>query len=247
VHVVAEKVESVTDFKRCVEHGFDLFQGYHLAVPELLERPARPAGRDSAVALHRTLVDGGDDIDVAALEAIVSDDPSLAFRLLVAVNANAFGLDQRVGSLDQAMSLLGPLKLRCLAELVATSADAIDPPDHRQHVARGATRARLAGALLADTDHAHAGVTAALLSTTDSIYGASMGELLAELPVAPEIADALLYGHGPLGSAIDLIRALEQGDRATVEQLAPGRHDELARLLADATAPAASEVDRIRS
>ncbi len=45
VLVVAEKVESQDEFNRCVEHGFDLFQGYHLSEPEVLRRPARHATR----------------------------------------------------------------------------------------------------------------------------------------------------------------------------------------------------------
>ena len=45
VLVVAEKVESHDEFNRCIEHGFDLFQGYHLSEPELLRRPARHATR----------------------------------------------------------------------------------------------------------------------------------------------------------------------------------------------------------
>jgi EAL and modified HD-GYP domain-containing signal transduction protein len=227
--VVAEKVESVADFKRCVEHGFDLFQGYFISEPELLRRPARPTGAHSAAALHRTL--GGDTLDIDRLETIVASDPSLAFRLLAAVNANAFGLDSSVGSLDQAMGLLGPEKLRCLAELIATSADTIDDDSH---IRRGAVRARMAAELLAGTEHLGSGVTVALLSTTDSLYGAAIGELLDELPVSDEIVRALLHGHGPLGAMLDVIRACEHDDVATLDDLAPGRRVELAALRAAA-------------
>ena len=164
IQVVAEKVESVADFKRCVEHGFDLFQGYYIAKPELLRRPARPAGTRSAAALHDSLADQGRGIDVGALESIMASDPSLAFRLLAAVNANAFGLDRNVHSLDQAMGMLGAEKLRCLAELIASSGDTIDDD---VHITRGAVRARMAAELLAGTDQAGSGVTVALLSTTD--------------------------------------------------------------------------------
>ncbi len=138
IQVVAEKVESVDDFKRCVDHGFDLFQGYYIAKPEVLRRPARPAGTRSAGALHDSLADHGHGIDVGALESIMASDPSLAFRLLTAVNANAFGLDRNVHSLDQAMGLLGPEKLRCLAELIASSGDTIDDD---VHITSGAVRA----------------------------------------------------------------------------------------------------------
>ena len=84
VLVIAEKVETADDFNRCIELGFDLFQGYHLAKPEVLRRPARPASSRSTAELG-TALDG--TVDVERIEDIVSRDPSLAFRLLTAVNA----------------------------------------------------------------------------------------------------------------------------------------------------------------
>ena len=236
VLVVAEKVETVTDFKRCVEHGFDLFQGYYIAEPEVLQRPARPAGRSSAAAMSDSLLD--DRVDVDRLKTTVAQDPSLAFRLLAAVNANAFGLDRDVDSLDQAMDLLGPEKLRCVAELIATSTDTIDSD---VHIATGAARARMAAALLADTDHVDRGITVALLSATDALYDASMGQLLGELPVSDDVVAALLHGHGRLGRTIDIIRACERNDTHTLDELAPGRRDEL-RALHAATASAPEPV-----
>ena len=237
IQVVAEKVESVADFKRCVEHGFDLFQGYYIAKPELLRRPARPAGTRSAAALHDSLASQGRGIDVGALESIMASDPSLAFRLLTAVNANAFGLDRNVHSLDQAMGMLGAEKLRCLAELIASSGDTIDDDIH---ITRGAVRARMAAELLAGTDQAGSAVTVALLSTTDQLYGAPIAELLAELPVTEEIVGALLHGRGQLGETLEVIRACEQHDMALLDELAPGRSDDLSAMHAAAVAAVAA-------
>lgn len=229
VLVVAEKVETIDQFKRCVEHGFDLFQGWYIAQPEVLARPARPAGRSSAEALQRSLLD--DQLDIEQLESTMALDPSLTFRLLTAVNANAFGLDRDVGSLEQAMALLGPEKLRCLAELIATSPDTIEDD---ADIVRGAVRARMAAMLLADTDSVGSGVTVALLSATDTLYGAPMRELLDELPVTDEIVNALLHGHGRLGRTIDIIRACERGDTVALDDLAPGRREELVALYDEA-------------
>ena len=172
VLVVAEKVETVADFKRCVEHGFDLFQGFYIAEPDVLRRPARPAGTRSAAALQQTLNTHDRQLDVEQLESIMASDPSLAFRLLTAVNTNAFGLDRNVRSLDQAMGLLGAEKLQCLAELIAASGGTID--DDSQ-ITRGAVRAHMAAALLAGTDQIGSGVTVALLSTTDLLYETPIG------------------------------------------------------------------------
>jgi c-di-GMP phosphodiesterase len=243
VLVVAEKVESVTDFKRCVEHGFDLFQGYYIAEPDVLRRPARPAGTRSAAVLQQTLSGPDRQLDVDQLESIIASDPSLAFRLLTAVNTNAFGLDRNVRSLDQAMGLLGAEKLHCLAELIAASGDTID--DDSQ-ITRGAVRARMAAGLLAGTDQVGSGVTVALLSTTDLLYETPIADLLDELPVTDEIVAALLHGQGRLGEMLDIIRACELNDVATLEELAPGRSRDLAALHVAAVDAVAGASDNAR-
>ncbi len=238
VLIVAEKVESQDQFNRCIEHGFDLFQGYHLHEPQMLRRPARHASRRSAAALHAFLQD---DIDVTQIEAIVASDPSLTFRLLTAMNANAFGLDRRVTTLDEAIASLGISKLRCLAELLASSIDAIDDDDadHTVEVLRGAARAAMVASLLDGTELVRCGVTAALLSVADRLYHAPLSELLDELPMSDVTIRAVLHGAGPVGEALDMVRACEHDDRAELEALAPGRHDELMALHH-------SVVDRVR-
>ena len=138
----------------------------------------------------------------------------------------------------------GAEKLRCLAELIASSGDTIDDD---VHITRGAVRARMAAELLAGTDQAGSGVTVALLSTTDQLYGAPIAELLAELPVTDEIVGALLHGRGQLGETLDIIRACERNDIALLDELAPGRSDDLSAMHAAAVAAvaAASEPDNV--
>jgi hypothetical protein len=46
---------------------------------------------------------------------------------------------------------------------------------------------------------------------------------------------ALLHGAGRVGEALDVVRACEQGDRASLDQLAPGRRDELMAMHDHAT------------
>ncbi len=228
VLIVAEKVESQDQFNRCIEHGFDLFQGYHLHEPQVLRRPARHASRRSAAALDELLKY---DIDVTQIEAVVASDPSLTFRLLTAMNANAFGLDRRVTTLDEAIASLGISKLRCLADLLASSIDAIDEDaDHTAEVHRGAARAAMVASLLDGTELVRCGVTAALLSVVDRLYHAPLSELLDELPMSDLTIRAVLHGAGPVGEALDLARACEHDDRAVLEALAPGRYDELMAL-----------------
>jgi EAL and modified HD-GYP domain-containing signal transduction protein len=240
VLIVAEKVESADDLNRCIDHGFDLFQGYHLAEPETLRRPARRASRHSAVALRSALAD---NVDADRIEEIVSSDPSLTFRLLTAVNANAFGLDRRVESVAGALGLLGITKLRCLADLLASSHDILDDA---ATIALGAARGRMAAELLCDTDATASGVLGALLSVSDRMYDSPLGDVLDELPLSEELITSILGGHGPIGRTLDIVRACERTDRALLDELAPGRADELLRLhgvAAAETSPAATPHD----
>ena len=227
VLIVAEKVENAGDFNRCIQLGFDLFQGYHLAKPEVLERPARRASRSATHELREAL-DG--DVDVERVEQIVSSDPSLAFRLLTAINANAFGLDRRVATLSEAVGLLGITKLRCLADLLSSSHEVLDDAGT---IALGAHRARMAAALLDGAEARTSGVMAALLSVCDRMYDAPLGDLLDELPIAAEIGEAIVAGHGTVGRTLDIIRACERNDRIAIDELAPLRYDELMQLHRD--------------
>jgi EAL and modified HD-GYP domain-containing signal transduction protein len=244
VLIVAEKVESHEDFNRCIDQGFDLFQGYHLSEPEVLRRPARPATRESALALEAALAG---DADLAHVEEVVASDASLTFRLLTAVNANAFGLDRRVETIDEAVALLGIGKLRCLAVLLAASNDTIGDDAHAEEIDRGAARAEMMTALLVDTELVRCGVTAGLLSVVDRLYDAALADLLGELPVSDVLVGAVLHGTGVVGRALDVVRACERGDFVALEDLAPGRRDELVSMHEHAVAAARRHAELAKS
>ncbi len=225
VLVVAEKVESQDEFNRCIDHGFDLFQGYHLQRARNTSPPGE-MGRPPVGGRAAHHAPGRDRCH--RIEAVVASDAALTFRLLAAVNANAFGLDRRVGTLDEAIALLGISKLRCLADLLASSGDAADGvDDHTAEILRGTARADWWPGCSTGTELVRCGVTAALLSVIDRLYEAPIGDLLDELPMSDDMVRAVLHGGGPVGEALDIARACERDDRTALEALSPGRYDEL--------------------
>jgi c-di-GMP phosphodiesterase len=226
---VAEKVETATDHLTAVEAGFDLFEGYHFARPEVLRRAARPANMSSTMALLGEMQ--RPDIDVDRVEEIVGSDPSLAYRILAVVNSSAFGLDRRVDSLRHAIVLLGLGQVRHLATLIALSA-ADDA--NEELIAVAAMRARLASEVVDSRDLESGAFTVGLLSVTDALYRTPMEELLEELPVADEISEALLDGTGPYGPALAIARACETADIERLMELVPDRIDDVQHKYADA-------------
>jgi EAL and modified HD-GYP domain-containing signal transduction protein len=231
VLVVAEKVETAADFARCLEYGFDLFQGYFFAAPEVLKRPARPANVASAMALLAEMQRV--DIDIDRTEELVGSDPSLTFRLLAIANSSAFGLDRRVDSLRHTIILLGLNQVRRLAALIALSTAA---GASEELITLGATRARMISSLVPGGASSSIGFTVGLLSVTDAIYHTPMSELVGELPVSAEIGAALVDGEGELGRALTIVRAYEAGDVDLLNELDAGSFEMLRHMYAEAVA-----------
>jgi c-di-GMP phosphodiesterase len=216
--VVGEKVETASQHTFAADIGFDLFQGYYFARPDVLRKSARPANALAVMALVAETQRA--DVSIERLEQVVGGDASLAYRVLAVVNSSAFGLDRRVESLRHAIVLLGINQVRHLAVLLAMSAtkDASE-----ELIKLGAARARLASRLASSPDGASGAFTVGLLSITDALYRTPMEELLVELPVSEPIQAALLRGDGEFGALLQLAVACERADAERIEALMPGR------------------------
>ncbi|MCU1398106.1 MAG: diguanylate phosphodiesterase [Acidimicrobiales bacterium] len=211
--LLAEKVETRASFEFCRDLGFDLFQGYFFAKPEVLQRAARPLGSDAAMALLAAVQDPSITID--HLADLASTDPTLTYRLLKLVNTSAAGLVTPTDSVKQAIVLLGIDYVRQIATLLTLSTNSTSNPEL---VTLAVTRAHMARHLLAGQGDANAAFTAGLLSVIDVVFGVAMVELVDELPLSGEVRDALLLGEGPIGHALEFIRAYEQADVATMSR-----------------------------
>jgi c-di-GMP phosphodiesterase len=228
VLLVAEKVETPSEYAVAYESGFDLFEGHFFARPEVLRRAARPSHETTTLALMAEMQ--RDDVDIDRVEELAGSDPSLAYRLLNVVNSSAFGLDRRVESLRHAIVLLGVQQVRHLAALIAmSSSDDVN----EELIAIGVVRARMSSAIAAP-ELRNGAFTVGLLSVTDSLYRTPMDELLESLPVAVEIRDALLDGTGPYAPLLDVARACEDADVDRLSELVPGRIEDMRVAYADA-------------
>ena len=168
--LVAEKVETREMYERCRALGFDAFQGYYFTRPAVMR--ARPAPTRHAGALAG-LAAAGATPSFEELERLIAQDAGLCFRLLRFANSAHIGTRHRIGSVRQALTLLGARSVARWATLVILS----DTGDHpHQLLVTALTRARLcellaAGDPAADPDRAF---TAGLFSVADALLEAPM-------------------------------------------------------------------------
>lgn len=215
---LAQKVEEHSQFGQAVDLGFDLFQGYFFAKPEVMGRTERPANLTAAIQLMSEV--NRPEVDLDRVEQLVSTDPTLAYGLLRLVNSSSYGLTVHVQSIRHAIVMLGLAQVRHLAVLLtmATTAQAVS----EELIVLAATRARMAAGMAGDDDAlANMSFTAGLLSVIDAVFQCPMAELVSDLPLQNDVRRALVDGTGPVGEILATVYAFERADTAALERLRP--------------------------
>jgi c-di-GMP phosphodiesterase len=215
LELLAEKVETHEEFELCKALGFEYFQGYFFCKPKTIEGHSVPANQLLKLRLVAQLQSS--DVGFDELEEIISYDVGLSYRLLRYINSAFFGLPREVGSIRQALVLLGQRNIRKWATLLVL-ADVHDKP--HELMITGLVRARMCELLAApaggtDPDSFF---TTGLFSVVDAMMDRPMEEILGSLPLAEEITGALLHHTGVRGEVLASVLAFERGELSEVSE-----------------------------
>jgi EAL and modified HD-GYP domain-containing signal transduction protein len=210
--LVAEKVETREEFKNCLDLGFDYFQGYYFSKPVIMSGKKLSPSQLAVMELM-TLVTS--DADNQAIERAIKRDVSLALNLLRLVNTPAVGARQRIDSLSQAVTLLGRRQLQRWLQIMLYA-----EPSKRGHsmtplLMLATTRGRLLELLAAklrpsQRNVADVAFTVGIMSLMDTLFGIPMAEILGQIPVSDEVAEALLQRAGFFGDLLKLAECIER-------------------------------------
>ncbi len=214
--LLAEKVQTPEEHTFCRELGCDRFQGFFYRRPELLSRPRIDAGRTSLMRLLARLQDPATSLEEVKTE--VSHDVGLSVRLLRYINSAYLGLGHEIASVSQAVTLLGPGKLRRWAALSAFAGLASERSELTRTALVRARFCELAGEGLAGD--AAQRFTLGLFSVIDALTDTPLTDALSSVPFPDDMRAALIDHSGPLGELVGAVIALEEGEFALAETLA---------------------------
>jgi len=212
VALLAEKVEDREMHHLCLSAGFQYFQGFYFSRPEVVSGRKPPVGVVSKVRLLRELA--VPDTEPQRIEAILSSDAGLSFRLLKYLNSAAFFRMDKIVSLSQAMMVMGqnPLRKWLMAVLLS---DIAHTPIGREVSFQSLTRARFLELLAlgrAKLPYSPDSLfMLGLFSRMDALLGQSMSEVAAQLPLSEDILAALRGESGQAGRLLELAADLEGG------------------------------------
>lgn len=212
--LLAEKIETREQFELCRDMGFDYFQGYFLAKPNVVSGASIPANGLNLLRLMAEFQDPDHDLDRIA--EIVSQDVALSYKLLRHINAAIYGMPRRIDSIKETVTYLGLSTVKNLACLFMLS-DVGEQP--HELLVTAMMRAKMCE-LLARAGKApnpSSYFTVGLFSTLDALLSAPMERVVRKLPLGEELQHALLEKRGPMAEALRCTLAYERGDWDAVQ------------------------------
>lgn len=218
--LIATGVDTPELRQRCRTAGFDFFQGFFLSTPEEVVGGGVPPSE--RVGELRMLAGLYAQSTFEELEATISRDLGLSYRLLTYLNSAYFNLPRRVASVREALVLLGMQAVRRWATLIVLS-DVRDTP--HELTVTALVRARLCELIareLHPDGEPQASFTVGLFSVVDAIAQAPLAQAIEPLPLTDEARAALVEHRGPIGDALAATLAYERGALETVALRAPG-------------------------
>jgi len=210
VQLLAEKVETLTDFEQLKMVGFTLFQGYFFARPEMVKKKNILTAKQHILDLMSHA--SSSEFDFEAISQIFSRDLGLTYKLLRFINNPGYGPSKEISSLKHALIYIGEVELKkfiallALADLKGNKSDEII----RASLIKAKFCEKIAEINLVSENPPKAFLTG-MLSHIDGVLDQNISEVMDILPIHSEIKEALIHKENYLAKYLTLAGILEQG------------------------------------
>ncbi|MFT5635897.1 MAG: EAL and modified HD-GYP domain-containing signal transduction protein [Cognaticolwellia sp.] len=211
IKLLAEKVETYEEYNQALALGFELFQGFFFAKPEMMKtKSLSPSQVSMAELLYET---SKKDVDLDDITAVFERDVTLSYKLLRYVNSAIFKRHCEISTIKQALVTLGSAELKRFLGLMFTAN--INPEKPSELINSAMARAKfcelMASQVKSPINNSTAFLTG-LLSLIDAILDEDLENILTKLPLAQEIKDTLLTREGDTAALIILLELIERAE-----------------------------------
>lgn len=210
--LLAEKVESVDVFNRCVDLGFELFQGYYLEKPKLIRGKQVSVNKQVTLKLLSELT--RPDISTQEVADLIVCDPRLAMKIILLVNSSLFSLVREINDVHEAVVMLGTEAVKQWAMILLLVSESEQPVEvFRTLLCRAKTLELYAEEMNEGKPSNY--FTLGLFSGIDAILGLNMHQVVNSLPLDAELKKALVDSSGNMGQVLSSLKLIERGEQST--------------------------------
>ena len=220
---ILTNIETEEVYKKSVAMGADAFEGTYVA--ETMMQKAHSSSYLQSNFFRLMVAVTKDEPDVDEIEQLISADASLSYGLMKIANSAYYALRTRATTIKQGIMTLGLGQLKQWIYLLsASNADNTMSPGSEEFLKLSFMRANFCSEL---SNHVRElPVTRAecylmgMFSTLEYLIDAPMEEILAEVPLADDIREALLNKSGRCGKLYELVLSYEAADWVKINALA---------------------------
>lgn len=205
---LAEKVETQLEYEAYLKIGCDYFQGYFFSRPANIYGKKLSNNKRIILELVSALQDS--DITQKQLEGLLSQDPSLSFRLLKLVNSAAFKQQNNVESLQRAITVAGIEQIKTWVMMLSLGKLEDKPQELcKQSLQRAFFCQALANSIPGVVNDI--AFTTGLFSNINAYFDMPLEQLLNKVHLHKDITTALINKSGKLGFILTTVLLMEQG------------------------------------
>ncbi|MGE0360719.1 MAG: EAL and HDOD domain-containing protein [Vicinamibacterales bacterium] len=206
--VIAERLETEEAFQAARAAGCSLFQGYYFCRPQTVSVKAMAASQITQMQLLAALM--RPNVPLADIEELLKRDTTLSYRVLRTVNSAGFGLRREIGSIREALLMLGLDQVRKWASLWTLAALNKGPSELLTMTIVRARTCETVGQALGRAEQGY--FLLGMCSLLDALLGQPMDKVVAELPVNAEIRGALLGEPNHARQVLDAVARYERAE-----------------------------------
>jgi len=212
VQLLAEKVETYSEYQYLLELGCDYFQGFFFNKPNTISGKRISVNQTAAIQLLNTI--NNPDVEFEDLTKIISLDVGLSYKLLHYINSAFFSLPNKVSSINHAISYLGLKEIKRWVNILTLASLSNKPEAVMQNaLIRGKMCEELASLSGDKSDNFF---LIGILSNLDSLLDMPLDEVLSQLPLADDIVSAILHKKGLGGEALKCVISYEHWDISSI-------------------------------
>ncbi|PID22284.1 EAL domain-containing protein [Sporosarcina sp. P3] len=219
--LLAEKVETESDYQLALKSGYDLFQGYFFAKPDIIQSTEIP----SNTLIHLKIIDyfQQDSLSINQLSNLIMQDVSISFKLLRFINSLAFDIPRQISSIKQAIMMVGLNETKKWLQVLMLHDLGQDLRDGRVKalIELSLRRAR-ACELLAKykrKSNKDEYFLAGMFSLIDAVMRRKWEDILPLLSLSDVIMDTLKGKQTEMSPYMELVKSIERFEWEAVERL----------------------------
>ncbi|MCW8109256.1 EAL domain-containing protein [Alteromonas ponticola] len=218
IKLIAEKIETYSDFEKFKAMGFDYFQGYFLAYPQIVRHRALEASK--VTLLELLTASASIKMDFDKVNAILERDVSLTYLLLRFINNPMFNKRNRISSLKHALTYMGEIEVKKFIALLALANLSEGKPSELMEMSLiRAKFCELVSLALDVKENPPTGFLTGLLSLLDALTEQPMEELMKKIPISEQVKDALCGRQNLLKDCLLMVKHFECANWAEIKKL----------------------------